>query len=232
MSYIVAMKSLGRWKRIDRILYPLGREAYQKAAELNATQTGEFKAFDADHEPGSTIAREGSVPITETITDIRSVVAGLIREPLIDRLKRMVETFEPYDEENDVDDVEMRERLLFAREQPKPFPFTDNEQAAIHTENFRRFLPQDFSAAHYMWATGMEDPADLFELAVMMDKARRWYRSQEKRQAMGDETPIKPWVLEWQDSFDFLVTMYDRIGLDWFTGEETAAPRLDPKNLN
>lgn len=233
MSFIIAIKSLGRWKLLDRTLYPTRNELDRKMGDL-AFQHGEFKAFDADHEPGSTILKKGFVAVTESITDVRSVVANIVQDSFKDRLSQIVK--ENFSYENADDDAAMKVRYHYAAKQPKPFPFdpAPGSIAIVHTENFRRFKPQDWNVAYYLYAAGwFEGGADLSELAIMMDKGRRWERIQEKRQATGDQSPLKPWVAEWEEVMGHLVEIYREIGIDFFTGEMTGMGRTGtPQRFN
>ncbi len=226
MSYIVAIKSLGRWKLLDRTLYPLGRQAQDKVNELNMNQHGEFKAFDADHEPGATILKNGVATTTEAITDVRSVVAGILHVSIKDKLTE--ETLSARDTE------EMRTRYAYAKQQPHPFPFdnTPGGDTMVFTEGFRFFKQADYDFGTYLFCTGIEDPNDFVQLAQVITKARRWERIQAKRTAMGDETAIKPWTMDWKEDFMFCVTAYDQAGIDFFTGAWTDKPSLDKKSVN
>lgn len=129
--------------------------------------------------------------------------------------------------------AEMRKRFHFAKSQPHPFPFdgTPHSDTVVNTEGFRFLKPADFDAAAYLYSTGIDDPKDLAELAVMLSNARRWERLQHRRTMTGDQTDPKEHTLHWKECFDWAVMTYDQIGLDYFTGEHTPEPMLTKKKL-
>lgn len=62
MSYIIAVKGPFYWKLRGRTLYATKREARQKVSELTLVSANcVFKEFDADHEPGKTLAKTGKL---------------------------------------------------------------------------------------------------------------------------------------------------------------------------
>ena len=62
--YLIAINTLNGWKRTDRQLYPLKRDAevevYYRTVFLG--YPNEYRIFDADHEPGRTLSRNGVLP--------------------------------------------------------------------------------------------------------------------------------------------------------------------------
>lgn len=58
MGYFVAYRPPGsevEWKAVNGAIHPLRKDASMDAMGRNFHQYGDFKVFDADHEPGKSI---------------------------------------------------------------------------------------------------------------------------------------------------------------------------------